>query len=576
MTGREESKSARKRTPSDATDFERDQLRFLLSGSDVSSALATVNPSLAWLPVIQEMRVLKNENELIGWIERNFSDPDAVKDVVANLHFFGPEAASLIEARLNKHVDSLPTLLVTCWRLIIRHIRESKRGRLHNDWYEVEPQIRQGQYAPTLLKRIAEALRPKLKLGKRFSLRDEGVETSMHPSDLMSIDYEVDDSLSVDEVLRSWPETTSGQVDSELLINLTSSLEAALDDATEVGVESNEGYGTSDADVPSVADHPQNSYRSGFHTIVRVTAEIWLRLASKSPLLALEHVRLWRRSKYRLMRRLALFACAQRVVPPDFAADTLIGLPSGELFLTGSSVEAYQVIRRRWTEFDRERRQIILDRLSDGPPRNWFKEGAEIDRAIDRCRFDVLAEMERDGLVLNDRAVGVLGEIRVRWPNWLLRPPEQAGFHVWFESRSGVIGDASKLRDVADDQLITEARRVKAGAEFMDGDVWQALCVSEPDRAVRGLERAAAVGDWGVEFWRQLLWARREYANLQTGALIVQLLMQWPGEDFKEVAPAAASWLDEHAKTIDDSLLWPLWDKIADASLVDIGEAPDA
>jgi hypothetical protein len=42
----------RKKTPSEASEFEREQLRFLLSGDDVAATLASVNPSLAWLPVL--------------------------------------------------------------------------------------------------------------------------------------------------------------------------------------------------------------------------------------------------------------------------------------------------------------------------------------------------------------------------------------------------------------------------------------------------------------------------------------------------------------------------------------------
>lgn len=47
-------KSARKRTPEDVTEFEREQLRFFLAGDDLATTLATINPSLAWLPVLSE------------------------------------------------------------------------------------------------------------------------------------------------------------------------------------------------------------------------------------------------------------------------------------------------------------------------------------------------------------------------------------------------------------------------------------------------------------------------------------------------------------------------------------------
>jgi hypothetical protein len=45
--------------------------------------------------------------------------------------------------------------------------------------------------------------------------------------------------------------------------------------------------------------------------------------------------------------------------------------------------------------------------------------------------------------------------------------------------------------------------------------------------------------------------------------------LQWPADEFGKIAQAASSWLDEHAKTLGDSVLWPLWDRIADAALTE-------
>src|SRR5713101_2994765 len=94
MTHSIKAKAPGKKTPADATPFEREQLRFFLSGGDLAATLSEVNPSLAWLPVLSEMKLIQSETQLIAWIERNFGDADAVRDVVANIHFFGPETAN--------------------------------------------------------------------------------------------------------------------------------------------------------------------------------------------------------------------------------------------------------------------------------------------------------------------------------------------------------------------------------------------------------------------------------------------------------------------------------------------------
>jgi hypothetical protein len=93
------------------------------------------------------------------------------------------------------------------------------------------------------------------------------------------------------------------------------------------------------------------------------------------------------------MRRLALFACANPVVPPEIAADVLVALPQGELFFTSSTVEVFRLIRARWNTFSKPKQEAILRRLCDGPPRD--REDADIDRSIDRNRFDILPRPAR-------------------------------------------------------------------------------------------------------------------------------------------------------------------------------------
>jgi hypothetical protein len=83
------------------------------------------------------------------------------------------------------------------------------------------------------------------------------------------------------------------------------------------------------------------------------------------------------------------------------------------------------------------------------------------------------------------------------------------------------------------------------------------------------LDAAAANGDWPAGYWEQLLWQSKAYADCGTELKIAQLLLQWPHQDgFDTIAVAASWWLDGHSKTLPDPLLWPLWDRIADATLI--------
>lgn len=513
---------------------------------------------------------------LASWIERNFEDIQAVRDVAANLRFFGSNTASYLDYCLNTQAQRLTPLLVKCWRLIIRHMLTARQGGLRNEWFEIKPRIIRGEVSADLLQRLAEALRPKLRLSKPSRYGDTNDEEPEYPGQLMSIDYEIDDGVRAEAVLSAWPEDAAPETDVKLLSCLTSALSAALEDAIDVRVEGNEGHSISDIDVPSVAKHEQNAYRTGFHAIVRVTAELWERLAKKSPELALPFVEKWRGSQFRLMRRLAVFTCANPVVQPKFAADVLLSLPQGELFLTNSAVEVFRLIRTRWNEFSKSEHESILHRVCEGPPRDWYREGADVDKNVDRDRFDILAEMQRGSFVLSAEAEAVLSDIRSRWPQWQLRSADHAGFSIWHGEVHEIKGNSQKLQGIPESDLVSEAKRLAAAGDFLEGDDWQALCLSEPDRALRGLDAAASAGDWTPELWQQLLWARKEYAEPNTAQRIAELLLQRPADSFVNIASAASSWLNEHVRTLDDALLWPLWDRIADAALVEVEEVPCA
>ena len=229
----------------------------------------------------------------------------------------------------------MPPLFAKSWALIIRHMRAGKRGLADNEWFEISPQLKRGDRSVALVQRLAHALCPNLKVSKRLSWTDNEEKTPERPSDLMSINYEVRGAVSSDDVLAAWPSDVAAENDESLLLQLTNELSVALADATDVGVEGNEGYSTystSDNDVPSVARHRQNEYRSGFQVIVRVMAEIWTRLAAKSPGKAIAMAERWRDSPFRLMWRLATLLSQNSVVPGKLGAELLIGLPSGSCF----------------------------------------------------------------------------------------------------------------------------------------------------------------------------------------------------------------------------------------------------
>src|SRR5271165_5686392 len=94
---------------------------------------------------------------------------------------------------------------------------------------------------------LAHSLCPKLKISKRLSWTAREEKAPERPSDLMSIEYELEGSVSSHDVVAAWRSDVAAENDESLLLQLTSELNTALADATDVGVEGNEGYSISDS-----------------------------------------------------------------------------------------------------------------------------------------------------------------------------------------------------------------------------------------------------------------------------------------------------------------------------------------
>jgi hypothetical protein len=565
----------KKRTPAAATEFEREQLRFFLKDEDISGLLKDVNPSLAWLPVLGELKLITRDTHLAPWIEQYFSTSDAVREVVANLHFFGIETVNFMELFLQR-TEGLSPVLMKCWQLIIRHIRSIGRNTARSDWFDIRVRLKRGECSPDLLARLMDALRPRLRIGKRLSLYGiDAPETPQSPLDLMSIEYEVEDNITGEEVLSVWPEGSAPEADERLLKLLTNTLYGALEDAIDAGVEGEGRYGISDSNIPSIASHEQNAYHSGFLPIVRTIADLWTRLARKDSRLALQVLQMWRETSFRLFRRLALFAAADSIIPAEIAADILLSLPQDELFLAGASVEVHRLIQRRWSEFSSEKQQAVETRATDGPSEEAFRDDADKEVIIDHCRLNLLSAIERTNVELNDYAKEVLADIRQRHPQWTPHPEERAGFHIWRESRGGIVHDSTRLDGVPDDQLIAKATEEISDTNFTSGSSWDTLCRDDPERAFRGLKASANQGVWPAWAWRGILWTKREPGTIDLVRDIAEYLLKWPVEQFGEILDSAAWWLNEHAAMIEGNRLWELWDFINEhAPRDDRGEQP--
>lgn len=548
------------KAPSDTSDFEREQLGFLIAHGDVASTLAVNNPSLAWLPSLADLKlVVHDQPGIVSWLERNLENPDAVKDAVANIALLGTKVADFLAFRLQRRQPPLDPLFATAWNLIVRHLKSAGRDGIGNGWFDVEPRLVRGERTPEILAQLTDLLRPSVRVSKRFSLEDTRGAPVTDLRDLMAVDFETDENIDAEEIVRLWPSTVPVEQDIRLLTRLTEALDQTLEDAVELGLEVPGAHSATDSDVPSVADHPQNHYRHGFLPIVRVMAEVWSHLAVKDPVEARKFVTRW--SQHKLNRRLALFAAADPAISAAAAGEVLLRVPTEEFFFSNSTVEVARLIKARWPELSEQTRLAVEQRLVAGPPVEGLREGLDVSRMLDRARYDAIGNIKRDGYALTPTTLAAYEDIVQRYPEWQLRPAEQAGFHSWTREVTSVDpADLHDLEAASDAELVGTALRLDAHARF--GDNWTTLCNADPDRALRGLAAEAHAGRWNAATWRPLLWSKASPLNPAFNEELATTLLQWPMASFGDIVGAVANWLDTPQGLALGDSFWMLWDKV--------------
>jgi len=548
-------------TPINVSEFEREQLRFFLASGDVVETLSRLNPSLAWLPILAELNLPQIEAALPMWVEQNFGSVQAIRDVVDNIRLFKSESARILESRLNAKRKDLAPVLSKCWRLIIRHIRNTEYRQ--NDWFELSRRLHHDDLSPAVLENLVRVLTPRLFVGKHYDWQGVVDNSIQRPTDILSIKYKVSDGVSESDFFEVWPKNVTAEIEEQVVRALTSSLSSVLADAVDVGVEHNSALSVSDIDVPSVARHEQNAFRQGFLPIVRITAELWSRLTEQDKQAGAAILHEWQQSPFRLIHRLALYAAADPRIAASEAADVLISLSQGELFLTNSQVEVHRLIRAKWSEFPEEKRAAIETRIVGGPPADWFREGADLSLAMDRYRFLLLLDLERSKIPLGKDAAALLSDIQKRHPTWRDAEPEKVGFAMWQGEVTPIVGGKEKLASVPSDQLIATAIEIAKKADFMEGDAWQDLCQADPFRAFLGIANASESELWLEWAWRPLFWSANKITDVDQLNRVAELFSKWPkNAPFSEVALGASFWIDQVSEKLKASTLWAVWDLI--------------
>ena len=406
----------------------------MLSHGDGSQLLGDLSPSAAWLPALVEKRVFDRGVTTPGeWIATHIDDPDMIR-ACAGLAFIDDHTRSHISRALEREKETLAPLRAKAWRTILS-AKQSQNTFPEDAWYL---SVSSGKADFEMRNLVAQLLRPRLDIKKalRFGVTGTTVDEQETLHQLLQLNFVLAaEDPTPAEILNAWPGNLPAEV--ALFTCWTDLSLEALEEAEDIS-----GPETSDRvshDVPSIAEHQQNSFRSGFYSIIRLLADLWLRIASRNSACARDLALPWTTSKFLLSRRLFLFALREPVFPAEEVRAALQDLDDRIFWASNAQVEIMGLLVHRWKSLSATDRSAIEARLSGGVPRGLYRgDSSDNDHwnsVSDLSIYPRLKRIELAGGELRAEVKELLSEIAKRHPEWKPSPGDRDDFQSWSETR---------------------------------------------------------------------------------------------------------------------------------------------
>jgi hypothetical protein len=545
----------------------------LLGHGDASELLGELSPDASWLIELEKQSVFDRGQVCPGtWIASRVDDPEMIR-ACAELRQLDDHSHWLIQNAIGASNPNLLAVRKTAWRLLLKAKSGRSRSDLHAPWYEAARRIKGEELDHATRALIAEAVKPSLTVRKLTALpgvSDPGdhLET-IHR--LLWIDFAAPNSTQVPELLAAWPREVEHEV--ALIRTVTRALVEVLEEAADAGFLT--GWDRASDDVPSVAEHLQNEYHTGFYPIIRLLAALWTRVAEKDIQEARALALAWSGTHFLLLTRLHLYTLASaRVFAPEEAAMAVCSLADNVFWRSGAQVEIMRLLTARWAEFADADRGDLERRICEGIPREIFQSDALDDEewasVNDGAVFRRLKRISAVEGSMLPQSRAKIDSISQRHPQWAGNPGDRDDFHVWAGSvYSGPHGDPKLLSGIADDRLVPEAMRIQGQQYFAQGDLWIVFCRSDPERALRGLRADSEMGRWDAKAWEGLLWAAQQEGESQFQQEVADALLLAPNTVAAPFVSAAVIWLQQRREMLSDSdetgepIALRLWEKLA-------------
>ena len=529
-----------KKSPDKLNDIESGKLKFFLSRCNLLDVLGEKQLSLSWILYLITQKLKNSYSFLANQLCSVIKKPKDVTELLGNLDDFNKEFANELKNVLKRNPPD-NVLINNSWKLVIEHVIDKPSELSKQKWENILARIERDEEIKDHLDDIVEYLRPRVVISKP----DESKQNAQEIENLIETKFLSQWYVLTNKLMEILTKNTDTDTINELLSKLTVSLRKSLKIAVIAGKELNELYGTADSQIRSIAEHQIDETRIGFYTIARVIADCWEHLMKLDFNRAIEFVEEWRKSEFRLERRLALFASKNKSILEDIVIDQLMSLDVYDFLLASSSVEVFRLIEVRWPDFSQEQRDNIEGRILAFFTPEFTSEKYETN--VKFLCFDLLGHMNRINLPLSKKSINFLKEIRDSYPDWELRDIEHAGFQYMYLSKE------------------LESNQISAELELRK---WYNKCYEYPKKALAELKSKKIPRNTLIYFWSIFLLIAPKVQSQNEIDTILNAVEKFSSGLFSNLRLEISKWLAQSMMNIREEKIWEIFDRIAEKDIL--------
>lgn len=517
-----------------------------------------------------------------NWLSRHLNNPDLVIFIIKHGGILNSqfrwkintdieEQKEKIKKGDNEYFEQLKSFspdavvsdeMLVVWSLVLAGYCEQSNNTL--DLYSWTDKYKNSGITTALKKEIRSILSPKIQFKKPYNY------SSIEPKQGLKAILDWDINLSTSFVHSSMKELSKlPQWQSDiggLILEFTALLKETMEIMAELN-EVEEFHDYSYIHQPSIKEHPQNKDYRDWTALIDLARDSWISLNKLDVDSANRVVLDWWALPYPIFKRLALFAASETTSIPVTTINTW--LEEGEnrwLWNVVSQRELFQLLPVLIKRQNAKQRQNLLNLITKGPERVWFREDLEDEEFAKICDREIWLRLEKLKGVeveLDEKTNLIYDSILAENPQWKLREDEKDEFPFWMGSGNDIrksIASPKKLDD------LIEWLKDNPNHDHWDEDDWSLRCREDFELSSKALITLKNDSVWIAERWREALrvWTENKRLSLKAWRTLSNTIFELKDSELIDISWSLSRWLKSNVncKIINDDKFFLYFDRL--------------